>query len=199
MAQARTCGRGGARGVGLTMPTAEPFPPPVPDGGDRPPRAAATIVVVRDAPAGMEVLLCRRAERGDHNSGAWVFPGGLVDAGDRQAHACCAGLDDAAASRCRGLAQGGLDYFVFTNEVVGITSSAQLAFGHETITDFQDGIDLLAFEGGLKTIFANWSDISSHISEDANGNAVITFNADTSITLVGIHANQLDVNDFLVD
>ena len=60
----------------------------------------------------MEVLLCRRAERGDHNSGAWVFPGGLVDAGDRQAHACCAGLDDAAASRCLGLAQGGLDYFV---------------------------------------------------------------------------------------
>ena len=49
---------------------------------ERPPRPAATIVVVRDGDAGIEVLLSRRAERGDHNSGAWVFPGGIVDRGD---------------------------------------------------------------------------------------------------------------------
>lgn len=47
------------------------------------PRDAATVVVVRGAAEGLEVLLLQRAERGDHNSGAWVFPGGLVDAGDR--------------------------------------------------------------------------------------------------------------------
>ena len=41
---------------------------------ERPPRHSATLVVVRDAPEGIEVLLSRRAERGDHNSGAWVFP-----------------------------------------------------------------------------------------------------------------------------
>ena len=79
---------------------------------ERPPRAAATIVVVRDSPGGLEVLLSRRAERGDHNSGAWVFPGGIVDAADRDAHACCIGLDDAAASTQLGVAQGGLDYYV---------------------------------------------------------------------------------------
>lgn len=79
---------------------------------ERPPRAAATIVVVRDSAAGIEVLLSRRAERGDHNSGAWVFPGGIVDAADRDAHACCIGLDDAAASRKLGVAQDGLDYYV---------------------------------------------------------------------------------------
>ena len=79
---------------------------------ERPPRAAATIVVVRDSPGGLEVLLSRRAERGDHNSGAWVFPGGIVDAADRDAHACCIGLDDAAASTRLGVAQGGLDYYV---------------------------------------------------------------------------------------
>jgi glyoxylase-like metal-dependent hydrolase (beta-lactamase superfamily II)/8-oxo-dGTP pyrophosphatase MutT (NUDIX family) len=79
---------------------------------ERPPRAAATVVVVRDGDAGLEVLLSRRAERGDHNSGAWVFPGGIVDAADRQAHACCHGLDDAAASAKLGVAQGGLDYYV---------------------------------------------------------------------------------------
>ncbi len=80
--------------------------------GERPPRAAATVVVVRDSAAGLEVLLSRRAERGDHNSGAWVFPGGIVDAADRLAHACCHGLDDAAASATLGVAQGGLDYYV---------------------------------------------------------------------------------------
>lgn len=47
------------------------------------PRDAATVVVVRDGGTGPEVLLLQRAERGDHNSGAWVFPGGLVDAADR--------------------------------------------------------------------------------------------------------------------
>ncbi len=83
-----------------------------PAAAERPPRAAATIVVVRDGTFGLEVLLSRRAERGDHNSGAWVFPGGIVDAADREAHACCIGLDDAAASRRLGLAQGGLDYYV---------------------------------------------------------------------------------------
>ncbi len=48
------------------------------------PRDAATVVVVRECVSGgLEVLLLQRAERGDHNSGAWVFPGGLVDPGDR--------------------------------------------------------------------------------------------------------------------
>jgi len=78
----------------------------------RPPRPSATLLVVRDAQVGIEVLLLQRAERGDHNSGAWVFPGGIVDAGDRAAHACCAGLDDAAASARLRVDEGGLDYFV---------------------------------------------------------------------------------------
>ncbi|MEO7336670.1 MAG: MBL fold metallo-hydrolase [Caldimonas sp.] len=78
----------------------------------RPPRPSATLVVVREAASGIEVLLSRRAERGDHNSGAWVFPGGLVDPGDRLAHACCEGLDDAAASARLGVRDGGLDFFI---------------------------------------------------------------------------------------
>jgi glyoxylase-like metal-dependent hydrolase (beta-lactamase superfamily II)/8-oxo-dGTP pyrophosphatase MutT (NUDIX family) len=79
---------------------------------DRPPRPAATIVVVRDGAEGIEVLLSRRAERGDHNSGAWVFPGGIVEKSDAFAHDAVAGLDDAEASRRLGLASGGLDYYV---------------------------------------------------------------------------------------
>jgi glyoxylase-like metal-dependent hydrolase (beta-lactamase superfamily II)/8-oxo-dGTP pyrophosphatase MutT (NUDIX family) len=92
---------------------ASAFPTPRAEpGADRPPRPAATIVVVRDRANGLEVLLSRRAERGDHNSGAWVFPGGIVEPGDAAAYASCDGLDDAEASRRLGLASGGLDYYV---------------------------------------------------------------------------------------
>jgi glyoxylase-like metal-dependent hydrolase (beta-lactamase superfamily II)/8-oxo-dGTP pyrophosphatase MutT (NUDIX family) len=56
-------------------------------------------------------LLLRRAERGDQNSGAWVFPGGIVDRCDRDAHPC-ANSDDAAASALLGVDTGGLDYAV---------------------------------------------------------------------------------------
>jgi glyoxylase-like metal-dependent hydrolase (beta-lactamase superfamily II)/8-oxo-dGTP pyrophosphatase MutT (NUDIX family) len=48
-------------------------------------RDSATIVVLRDGASGLEVLLLQRAERDDANGGAWVFPGGLVDAADGSA------------------------------------------------------------------------------------------------------------------
>jgi glyoxylase-like metal-dependent hydrolase (beta-lactamase superfamily II)/8-oxo-dGTP pyrophosphatase MutT (NUDIX family) len=91
---------------------ASAFPAPAPPAVDRPPRPAATIVVVRDGAGDIEVLLSRRAERGDHNSGAWVFPGGIVEKNDALAHSAVAGLDDAEASGRLGLATGGLDYYV---------------------------------------------------------------------------------------
>ncbi|HEY0819301.1 MAG TPA: NUDIX domain-containing protein, partial [Rhizobacter sp.] len=78
----------------------------------KPPRPSATLVVVRDAPGGMQVLLLCRAERGDHNSGAWVFPGGTVDRTDAQWRGLCDGGDDAAMSRQLALAEGGLDYAI---------------------------------------------------------------------------------------
>lgn len=92
-------------------PPANPAVPPPPAAALR---ASATLVVVRDAPAGIEVLLLRRAENGgDAYSGAWVFPGGVVDARDRACRGVvCAGLDDAAASARLGLKAGGLDYYV---------------------------------------------------------------------------------------
>ena len=77
------------------------------------PRPAATLIVVRDGTAGMEVLLLRRVERsGDRSSGAFVFPGGTLDAADGRWHAQCIGLDDAQASRRLDVASGGLDYYV---------------------------------------------------------------------------------------
>lgn len=79
---------------------------------ERPPRKSATVVMVRAAADAIEVLLLRRAERGDHNSGAWVFPGGLIDPRDREAHRHVDGFDDAQASRRLGLESGGLDFYL---------------------------------------------------------------------------------------
>jgi glyoxylase-like metal-dependent hydrolase (beta-lactamase superfamily II)/8-oxo-dGTP pyrophosphatase MutT (NUDIX family) len=76
-------------------------------------RAAASVLLLRDGEAGLEVLMMRRAERdGDQRSGAAVFPGGVLDPRDRDAHAFCLGGDDTAMSRRLGLAEGGLDYAV---------------------------------------------------------------------------------------
>ena len=76
-------------------------------------RLAASLLLLRDGPQGVEVLMLRRAERaGDQRSGAAVFPGGQLDARDRAAHGHCLGPDDAGASRQLGVALGGLDYAI---------------------------------------------------------------------------------------
>ncbi|WP_269759185.1 NUDIX domain-containing protein [Variovorax sp. E3] len=78
----------------------------------RPVRNAATLIVLRDGARGLEVLMLRRAEKAnDQNSGASVFPGGVIDAHDRGLHQRTTGLDDAAASARLGVAEGGLDYY----------------------------------------------------------------------------------------
>jgi 8-oxo-dGTP pyrophosphatase MutT (NUDIX family) len=46
------------------------------------PRQAASIIVLRDSPAGPEVLLVQRSPEQRFMGGAWVFPGGAVQAED---------------------------------------------------------------------------------------------------------------------
>jgi len=76
-------------------------------------RLAASLLLLRDGSAGLEVLMLRRAERdGDRRSGAVVFPGGVLDARDRAAHGHSLGPDDVAASRQLGVATGGLDFAI---------------------------------------------------------------------------------------
>jgi glyoxylase-like metal-dependent hydrolase (beta-lactamase superfamily II)/8-oxo-dGTP pyrophosphatase MutT (NUDIX family) len=104
-------------------------------------RQAASVIVMRDRPGtGFEVLMLRRAEReGDVWSGAAVFPGGALAAGDRDAHRFVTGWDDARASARLQLPEGGLDYFVAAVrecfEEVGLllargVTDAQLARAH---------------------------------------------------------------------
>lgn len=100
------------------VPLTAPTPPPA--------RAAASLIVLRDASdasdrsdapdaldGGPQVLMLRRAEKpGDQNSGAVVFPGGLLEAADRAADLPCDGLDDARASQRLGVPGHGLAYWV---------------------------------------------------------------------------------------
>jgi len=49
---------------------------------DSPPRDAASVVLLRDGAQGLQVLLLRRHGQSGVLGGAWVFPGGKVDAND---------------------------------------------------------------------------------------------------------------------
>ena len=51
------------------------------------PRPAATVLLLRDSDAGIEVLMTRRSLTASFAPGAYVFPGGGVDAADAAAHA----------------------------------------------------------------------------------------------------------------
>lgn len=46
------------------------------------PRPAATVILLRGGPSALEVLLVRRNPQARFMGGAWVFPGGSVDAGE---------------------------------------------------------------------------------------------------------------------
>lgn len=94
------------------MTASTPDATPQPASPPRPVRSAATLIVLRDASHGLEVLMLRRAEKAnDQNSGASVFPGGVIDAHDRGLHVHCGGLDDRAASERLAVPEGGLDYY----------------------------------------------------------------------------------------
>ena len=60
------------------------------------PRLAATTLIVRDGASGMEVLMVRRSMQASFMPGAFVFPGGAVDAADGDDHHLAA-CDEPAA------------------------------------------------------------------------------------------------------
>ncbi len=49
-------------------------------------RPAATVLLLRDTPEGVQVLMTRRSMTASFAPGAYVFPGGGIDAADAQAH-----------------------------------------------------------------------------------------------------------------
>jgi 8-oxo-dGTP pyrophosphatase MutT (NUDIX family) len=80
------------------------------------PRPAATVLLSRDGPDGLEVLMVTRNVASDFASGALVFPGGRVDAADGEA---------ATLARCRAIT--GLDAAALAFRVAGIRESFEEA------------------------------------------------------------------------
>jgi hypothetical protein len=83
-------------------------------------------------------------------------------------------------------ASSGQDLFVFAQPI-----------GNDVIYGFdatQDQIDLVGYTG-----FASFNDVTSHLSTDAKGNAVITLADGQSITLSGVAAASLSTNNFVFD
>lgn len=82
--------------------------------GPVPVRDAATVLVVRDAPYGLEVLMLQRARAAVFAAGAYVFPGGAVDPldGAPELAGRCRGITDELASARLGLTSGGLSFYV---------------------------------------------------------------------------------------
>lgn len=77
------------------------------------PLPAATVLLVRDAPGGYEVLLLQRNHQSAFVPGQYLFPGGALDPEDAHADLCalCHGIDDETASRRIGVPTGGLAYW----------------------------------------------------------------------------------------
>jgi 8-oxo-dGTP pyrophosphatase MutT (NUDIX family) len=75
-------------------------------------RDAATVMLVRDGAAGVEVFMVRRSLRLVFAGGAHVFPGGAVDDADREMERWCRGRTDEEASVALGVPRGGLAFWV---------------------------------------------------------------------------------------
>jgi len=77
-------------------------------------RLASTLILLRDAPHGPELLMQRRAPGAVFLGGAYVFPGGALEASDSdpRIQARIVGLTDEEASERLALPAGGLAYWV---------------------------------------------------------------------------------------
>lgn len=107
------------------------------------PRDAATVMLVRDGAAGIEVFMLRRHLNSVFLGGAYVFPGGAVDEHDRHVDldAVCDGRSDTAASELLGLdpPRGGLAFWVAAIREAFEEAGVLLAYGADgTILDWTD-------------------------------------------------------------
>ncbi len=130
------------------------------------PRQAASLIVLRDTDQGPQVLLLRRADKpGDQNSGAAVFPGGLLDPADRQLAGLCDGLNSSAANLRLGLAEGGLAYWIAA--VRECFEEAGLLFGHAGLQPIalvdHDAAALTALRQALHAGRASLADVCAQL------------------------------------
>jgi hypothetical protein len=68
--------------------------------------------------------------------------------------------------------------------------------GHTTVNNFDAATDLLEFNHSQFAMFVNDQAIFNAAFDDGHGNTVIAIDGQDTITLAGIHKNQLSVHDF---
>lgn len=97
------------------------------------PRPAATLLLLREAEGAPEVFMLQRTASAVFLPGAYVFPGGALDADDasERAFSRVRGLDDAQASARLGLPAGGLAYWVAAARECFEESGILLAFDRD--------------------------------------------------------------------
>lgn len=122
------------------------------EGTETTPRQAATVILLRGGGDGLEVLLVQRTPKARFMGGAWVFPGGAVDAGEGHgdaAHRAAAVRELEEEASVGGLDPGGLVKFSrwITPAEVKIRYDthfflAELPDGAEPRVDEQECVDL---------------------------------------------------------
>jgi 8-oxo-dGTP pyrophosphatase MutT (NUDIX family) len=109
---------------------------------DVPVRPAATVMLLRDGRAGLEVFMLQRTHSAAFARSQYVFPGGRVDDADHadDFEPVCDVLDDDAASGRLGLAHGGLAWYVAAIRECFEEAGVLLARRHdsEAPVDFAD-------------------------------------------------------------
>lgn len=78
-----------------------------------PARPSATVVMLRDSPQGLELLMVKR-RGGDAFGESYAFPGGVVDHDESLAKTYCNGITVDEANAKLGVQEGGLDFYVAT-------------------------------------------------------------------------------------
>jgi 8-oxo-dGTP pyrophosphatase MutT (NUDIX family) len=103
-------------------------------------RDAATVLILRDGPDGLEVFMLRRNLNSDFVGGAYVFPGGAVDPEDRHLNLepVCEGRSDVDASRRLGIESGGLAFWVAAIRESFEEAGVLLAYDLDGMVDLDD-------------------------------------------------------------
>ncbi len=116
-------------------------------------RLAATVMLVRDAPHGVEVYMVKRPGRGDFPD-LHVFPGGKVDAAD-WAPEICHGVEDGDANRALGIAAGALRYWVAVARECFEECGVLLAYRDGVPLDFTAAAERARFEDYRERLLAD--------------------------------------------
>jgi 8-oxo-dGTP pyrophosphatase MutT (NUDIX family) len=147
--------------------------------GDRSVRRASTVCLVRDADH-LEVLMVQRPFTSRFMPGAWVFPGGAVDASDSMAPKAFGSADDWKVAALRELIEetgvwlttSGTEYQSVADDAVAAVNDSGLTLDPERLTYFSNWITPEVFPIRFDTRFF-LSEVASDTTASVDGEELI--------------------------